>query len=111
MARTVSIDSGPLRYDLSVRIGPHTLQAAELSDIGGRDSGPHSLEFVDGRLGGVHKHHCANRDRQLRPNSDAASERRTSRICSRRELLPARSEPHGFSDRWDRQFGDWDKLG
>ena len=49
--RTVSINSGPLRYAQSIRIGAHLLQADEPADAGGSDIGPNPHELLMAALG------------------------------------------------------------
>jgi putative redox protein len=51
MPRTVYVDAGRLRYAQNISVGPHALQADELTDSGGNDVGPNPYELLLAALG------------------------------------------------------------
>jgi putative redox protein len=51
MPRNVCTDSGPSRFIQTISIGPHMLQADELSTVGGNDAGPNPQELLLAALG------------------------------------------------------------
>ena len=51
MSRIVKVSSGPLRYGQNISVGPHTLQADEPGDGGGRDTGPDPYALLLASLG------------------------------------------------------------
>jgi len=48
MTRTVYVDSGRLRYAQNISVGPHSVQADELTDSGGNDVGPEPIPLTGG---------------------------------------------------------------
>jgi putative redox protein len=49
--RTVTVDGDQTRFLQKISIGPHLLQADELSDVGGNDAGPSAYELLLAALG------------------------------------------------------------
>jgi hypothetical protein len=45
-SRTVTVDGDEARYLQKISVGPHLLQADELSDVGGTDAGPNAYELL-----------------------------------------------------------------
>src|ERR1700722_1883582 len=50
-SRTVTVDGDAARYLQKISVGPHLLQADELSDVGGNDAGPNAYELLLAALG------------------------------------------------------------
>jgi putative redox protein len=50
-SRTVTVDADLTRYLQKISVGPHLLQADELSDVGGNDVGPNAYELLLAALG------------------------------------------------------------
>ncbi len=51
MARSVYVNSGPIRYIRNISVGPHLFQSDEPSDYGGNDAGPNPYELLLAALG------------------------------------------------------------
>jgi putative redox protein len=60
MARTVTVDSGPLNYVQTVSVGPHVFHSDEPTDVGGNAMGPNAQELLMASLGA-----CANTTVQM----------------------------------------------
>ena len=51
MSRTVSVNSGSLRFVQNISVGPHVFQADEPNENGGKDAGPDPFELILAALG------------------------------------------------------------
>jgi putative redox protein len=60
MARTVSVDSAPLKFVQTVSVGPHVFHSDEPTDADGNDAGPNPHELLMASLGV-----CANMTVQM----------------------------------------------
>jgi putative redox protein len=51
MPRNVSVNSGPLKYEQNISVGPHVVQSDEPTVSGGNDAGPNAHELLMAALG------------------------------------------------------------